>query len=379
MEIIDSNTIKIDLFEPVDFFEYNLTFPILSNNYYTDEDFYESEKTPIGTGMYKIVSMDENSIILGKNDRWWNYDNVQYKIEAINIKLFSEMGEVYNSFKLGNIDILTTTNINLEKYIGTIGYTKHESKGREFDYLAFNCQQDTLKNVEVRKAISQAIDKTSIVSGVYNNSYFISNFPIDYGSYLYSEEGNSVISYNQDEAKKTLIENGWEYKYNRWQKTENYNTKRINLTLTVNKDNSNRVATAENIKTQLEQIGIKINIKKVNSSQYNSILENKNYEMILTGISNSFSPNLNTFFGENNLENYSNDELNTILNEVKNTNDEKVLKEKYNRIIQIYNEEVPFVSLYRNKTTVVKSQKLFGDVAPNNYCSYYNLYNWTRI
>lgn len=379
VEIIDSSTIKINLFEPVEFFEYNLVFPILPNNYYIGENFYESEKTPMGTGMYKIVSMDESNIILGKNDRWWNADNTDYKIEAINIKKFSEMGEVYNSFKLGNIDILTTSNNNLENYIGTIGYTKHECKGREFDYLAFNCQQDILKNVEVRKAIAQAIDKNNIISSVYNNNYFTSNFPIDYGNYLYSEENNNVISYNQDEAKKTLIENGWEYKYSRWQKVDNYKTKRINLNLTVNKDDAERLATAEMIKTQLEQIGIKITLRKVSKAQYDSILENKNYEMILTGVYNSYSPNLNTFFAENNLENYSNEELNSILSEVKNTTDEKTLKEKYNRIIQIYNEEVPFVSLYRNKIMVVKSQKLFGDVVPNNYCSYYNLFSWTRI
>ena len=368
LEVIDSSTIKINLSEPVPFFEYNLTFPILSNNYYLGEDFYNSSKTPMGTGMYKIVSMENGNIILGKNDRWWNIEKCDSKIEAISIKIFNEMGEVYNSFKLGNIDVLSTSNENIENYIGTIGYIKNDYKSRNFVYLAFNCESNVLCNPEVRKAIAT----------IYNDNYYTSNFPLDYGNYLYNDEFYN-IEYNQDLAKKVLVEKEWEYKYNRWQRTEGYSTNKINITLTVNKDNEARVVVAENIKTQLEQIGMKITIKKVSTSQYNDIIETKNYEMILTGVYNSYSPNVERFFGTNNLQNYENEEINNILNEVKNTSDENVLKEKYKRIVEIYNEDVPFLGLYRNKATVVKSQNVAGELTPNNYFSYYNIHTWSRF
>lgn len=378
VEILDSNTIRINLVEPVSFFEYNLTFPILPNNYYIGEDFYTSTKTPIGTGMYKISSIDATNITLEKNQKWWNKENANSKIETINIKIFSEVGEVYNSFKLGNIDIFTTSNYNLENYIGTIGYIKTEYKGRNFDYIAFNCENNILKNVSVRKAIGYAIDKTNITSTVYNNNCYTSDFPLDFGSYLYTN--NSLSSgYNSEQAKKVLQDDGWEYKNNKWQKIENYRTNTINLTLTVNKDDLNRLAVAENIKNQLEQIGMKITLNKVNTKQYNNILKNKNYQIILTGVYNSYSPDIETFFGINNLQNYNNDEINNILNDVKNIKDENLLKEKYNKIIEIYNSELPFLSLYRNKATVVRSQNLAGEITPNNYFSYYNLNTWSRM
>ena len=101
--------------------------------------------------------------------------------------------------------------------------------------------------------------------------------------------------------------------------------------------------------------------------------------MILTGIYNSYSPNIENFFGNNNLQNYQNDEINKILTEVKEIKDEKTLKEKYNKIIQIYEAERPFIGLYRNKQTVVKSQNLSGEIISNNYFSYYNLEEWNRI
>lgn len=376
VEIIDASTIKIILSESVPFFEYNLTFPILPNNYYMGENFYETNKTPIGTGMYKISSIDLSNIVLEKNMKWWNIKEQEPKIEKINIKIFSEMGEIYNTFKLGNIDIFTTSKNDIQNYIGTIGYETYEFKGRNFDYLAFNCQDSILKDVEVRKMIAYAIDKTNIISTIYSNSYYSSEFPLDYGNYLY--ENKSSIQYNIDDGKRILLENGWDFKNSRWQKTQDYRTRKITLKLTVNKDDANRVLVAENIKTQLAKIGVPVTISKVSTAQYNKTLQNKSYQMILTGVYNSYSPNLETFLGDNNLQNYNNDELNNILSEVKNTTDQNILKEKYDRIIEIYNEELPFLSLYRNKSVVVKNQKLTGEIAPNNYFSYYRIFTWSR-
>lgn len=377
-EVIDNTTLKINLIEPVPFFEYNLTFPILPNNYYLNEDFYTTTKVPIGTGMFTISEMTSSNIKLIKNEKWWNKDNKNSKIDTIYIKLFSEIGEVYNSFKMGNIDIFTTHNINLQNYIGTMGYEKQEVKGRQLDYLAFNCENKILSDKTVRKAISYTIDKTNIVSSVFNNEYYTAENPLDYGSYLYKNE-NGSSGYNPEQAKKLLTDNGWEYKYNRWQKKVNYSTLKLNLTLTVNSSNTARVQVAENIKNQLGQIGINVTINKVSDSRYKQILQSKNYEMILTGVYNSFSPDLNNFFSEGNLQNYNSTDMQTVLKDLQNANDEDSLKEKYKKIIELYNEEQPFICLYRNKVTVVKDKNLVGNPICNNYFSYYNLYEWYGI
>ncbi len=378
VEILDADTIKINLSQEVPFFEYNLTFPILPNNYYLNEDFNTSTKIPIGTGMYMISKIENGTITLMQNSKWWNRKNEQPKMEIIHIKLYEQMGELYNSFKLGNIDFFTTANTNLEEYIGTMGYAKQEFKGREFDYLAFNCQDNLLKSKEVRKAISYAIDKTNLVSTVFNNTYYVADFPLDFGSYVYEKTAAST-GYNSEQAKKVLSDNGWVYKNNTWRKTEDYRTIKLNLTLTVNESNAKRVSVAENIKTQLAQIGIPVSIRKVSDSKYKTILQDKSYQMLITGVYNGFSPDVSTFFGANNLQNYSQEELNNLLTEVKNIKDENLLKEKYKRIIDIYEAEQPFISLYRNKQTAVKSQNLAGEVLANNYMSYYRFYTWYRM
>ena len=83
---------------------------------------------------------------------------------------------------------------------------------------------------------------------------------------------------------------------------------------------------AEMIKTNLAEIGIPVTIVKASDNQYQNYLQNKNYDVILTGITESMSPNLETFFGESNLSNYKNEEITTISGYVGNINPGEVLK-----------------------------------------------------
>lgn len=142
VDIVDDYTVKIKLDREIPFFEYQLTFPILSKDYYEVEDFETTEKnkSPVGTGKYKIAEVQPSCIILEKNTSWWNKET-KLTIEKITVNLYSSIGELYNSFKIGNIDLIATTNDNVQEYIGTIGYSSKELKGREHTFLSFNTRK----------------------------------------------------------------------------------------------------------------------------------------------------------------------------------------------------------------------------------------------
>ena len=123
-----------------------------------------------------------------------------------------------------------------------------------------------------------------------------------------------------------LSEAGWIYKNNKWQKKNSYGiTKNLSLNLVVQSNNEKRLQVAELIKEQLNQIGIEITIKKVSDTQYMQYLQNKDYDIILTGINNGFSSDLQYFYGENNLAKYNNTEVKDIINDVKKINDDKLI------------------------------------------------------
>lgn len=350
VEIVDETTIRIILFKEVPFFEYNLTFPILSQKFYSDKEFI-ADIVPIGTGMYKVSEVQESKLILTKNDYY--EQNEELKLEKITVTIYSSVGELYNAFKIGNIDFVSTQNSNIKEYIGTIGYISKEMKGREHDFIAFNTQNKTLSDVSIRKAIGNSIDKSNIVSSIYADNYYVSNFPLDYGNWLY--QGISLE-----------------------QNTESHKLQGVYLNFIVKASDTTRVSTAENIKNQLQNQGMKINLIKATDEQYQNYIINKNYDMILCSINLSVSPDLSTFFGENNLANYSNEEVLNIMNEIKNSNNEENLKNDYKRLEEIYITEMPYLSLYNNKYTVAYNQSLAGIVEPNWFYQFYNIKDWHK-
>ena len=377
IEKIDEYTIKIKLNKEIPYFEYNLIFPIVSSKYFDKDNFRLENKNikPPGTGMFYISETENNSILLKKSIR--DNSNQDMKLDTITLKLYDSLSSAINAFKTGEIDIFTTSNKNIEDYLKNVNYNKIEYINRDYSYIALNCNSTILSNKEIRQAINSAIDKDEIIKDIYNDKNKISNFPLDFGSYVYGTN-NSVMKYDENTAKNLLVDNGWKYTSKKWRKTVKNKYLKIELDLVVNKDNSYMARVAKKIKEQLEKIGIVITIKDVNSNQYDTYLKNKNYDMILLNSNYSYSPSLNKYFGDSNIANYKNEEVDKLLEEIQNSTDENEIKEKYSRIVEIYNDEAPYISLFFNQNTMIYSPNLKGNISPNSYNLFYKIESWYR-
>ena len=376
VDIIDNYTLRVILSEEVANFEYYLNFPILSSKYYLDTDFWNTDKNqaPVTTGQFKITEVNNNTIVLGKNENWWNIKKDTTIIEKVTINLYSTVAELYNAFKMGSLDLISTENGSYQDYIGTIGYDTSEIEGREYIFLALNTKSSILSDVNVRKAIRSALDKDRVLSNSYGSMYKSANFPLNTGSYLINEQEENF--YNIDEKNNLLTSSGWELKNGVWQKMENYRAKALELNLVVRASDEARCKAGEDIKNQLQEQGILVNIIYADDNSYNSYLNNVNYDMLLGDIKQSIAPDLRTYFGNNNLAQYDNSEVNDNMNAVKNSTDKDELKSKYQRLYEIYNDEVPYIGIGRNKIIAVKNTELVGDIKANWYNMFYNIKEW---
>lgn len=376
VDIIDNTTIRIILSKEVPFFQYYLTFPILSSNFYGDDDFWKTKKNkaPSTTGRFKISEVSEKTIILKKNDNWWNKEKNDSVIEKINLNKYSSVAELYNAFKLGRIDLIATENVNYQEYIGTIGYNITEIEGREFVFLALNTQNAYLYEKNVRKAIRASINKANIVSKLYGKMHMTANFPLSINSYLVKTGEENY--HKKDEVKTHLLAAGWTLRGGTWQKTIDYKTVRLDLNLVVKSKDAKRVKVAGYIQKALNEQGIIINIIQASDKEYNNYLKNKNYDMILCESTISITPDLSSYFGSDNLANFSNTESNEIMNHINNITDEEELKTKYQRLYEIYNEEVPYIGIARNKIVVITNSYLSGEIRARWYNLFFGFNNW---
>ena len=97
-------------------------------------------------------------------------------------------------------------------------------------------------------------------------------------------------------AKRLLVENEWKYSSKRWNKVVDGRYLKIELNLVVNKTDNNMVKVANNIKKQLDKVGIIINIKETSKEEYDKLLTNKDYDLILVNSNYGYSPSLEKFF-----------------------------------------------------------------------------------
>ena len=154
-----------------------------------------------------ISEVNNNTMVLEKNPNWWNKESTSI-INKITINFYSTVAELYNAFKMGGIDFISTQNPDYQKYIGTIGYDVTEVEGKEFIFLALNTKNGILSDINVRKAIRASIDKNRVISNSYGNLYKPVNFILNTGNYLVNVQDENF--YNLEEKNNLLKMSGWE-------------------------------------------------------------------------------------------------------------------------------------------------------------------------
>ena len=90
LDIIDNYTVKLTLDADVPFFEYNLTFPILSENYYEGQDFLATSKNrnPVGTGRFKVHAEEDGSLTLNRFKDYWGEKDKENIIGLKTIRVY---------------------------------------------------------------------------------------------------------------------------------------------------------------------------------------------------------------------------------------------------------------------------------------------------
>ncbi|MCI9063574.1 MAG: hypothetical protein HFJ17_03095 [Clostridia bacterium] len=98
--------------------------------------------------------------------------------------------------------------------------------------------------------------------------------------------------------------------------------------------------------------------------------------MILSETKTSIAPDLSTFFGNENLANFYNDDVNEIMRYINNIKEEKELQEKYQKLYDTYCNEVPYIGITRSKIAVITNSYLTGEIGARWYNLFFGFKEW---
>lgn len=328
VKIIDDYTVEIELKERNAPFFPNLTWltgaifsPTALEKY--GDDFY---RNPVGTSRFKLEEwIPGTHVVLTRNENYWG---VPAKLDKVVFVPIPNEASRVMSFKSGELDVIENLppheipSIEADPNFKVMTFPQLRTV-----WVGFNCGDEILKNVTVRKAIAHAIDRKSIIEFTMENIVKEANLGLLPEQIMKTDPPLS-LDYDPELSRKLLAEAGYEngLKLELWTPEGRYL-----------KD----VEIAQVVQEQLRDVGIDVSVRVIEYSSYIDAINRLDQQMFILGW--GLSKNSDSLFrgcfhsaSASNWVNYRDKELDKMIDEtVKSSNEEEIKKSYYemNKII----------------------------------------------
>ena len=260
----DANTVVIKLKKRDAFFLFNLAKGDAS--IVASESADTNNATPVGTGAFKFDGWTRGDRLkLAKNPDWRGADGVS--LEKVEFRFISDAAAASAAMLAEEVDafpgfpapeLLDQFQAD-PRFVVDIGSTEGEV------ILAFNNSKPPFDNIEVRRAISQAIDRDEIIDGaMYGKAVPIGSFYPPHGPAYVDLTG--VYPHDTDKAKAMLAKEG---------------VAGTTLTLRV-PPFPYAMRSAEIVQAQLAEAGVDVKVENVEWGFWiDEVYKKKNYDMTI--------------------------------------------------------------------------------------------------
>ncbi len=399
VSINDSKNFTINFRDSYAFSVDTLVFPIVSKSELStlsSNELNNYRKNMIGTGPYKISKFEQRSnMILTLNEDYYDKEKIKNAKKEINVIIVpDEEAQVAMTLALSS-DITKVGLSNLSQFQEE-QFKITNFEGRGYEYIIFNYDSLIMKDLNFRKAVASAINRSNILQEAYMGKATPVNFPLHSKSKYY-DKSIKAFEYNKEKAKKYLekinIENIKSNKpqeeSNKTKSKDNDKDKKISdkederkksikeeiksldLRIVVNKENRERVKSAYIIKDNLSEIGIKSTVHELEGQALDSVLDKKEYDLALIGWELSIVPDTTNII---NYSGYSDEKLTNYLNSLKISSNVNNTKDIYKSIQKYTRDKVSFISLGITDDYLVNNKRVEGNLKPNDFDIYEGIY-----
>ena len=289
IKVIDKYTIQFNLIKPNGMFLYNLARPFTF--IYPKEAFdkygLEMRTKAVGTGPFILDKIDENlAILLKKNPSYHGVDEFGNKLpylSGIKVRFIRDKKSEYLEYKKGNLDMIYRLPTDYMIEITEEAVKKKQEYGElqqtpemAVHLLTFANQSPLFKNVNLRKAISFAIDRKKILEAVLNGEGYAPGIygitPIDiFPGYNAKEIQGYTL--NVDSAKYYLQKAGYK------------DGKTLpEIPLELNSDGERNVNVMQEVKKQLkDNLNLDVTLNVVTTAQLSENMTNGKADFFRVG------------------------------------------------------------------------------------------------
>ncbi|MFB4325868.1 glutathione ABC transporter substrate-binding protein [Priestia sp. BR_2] len=223
-------------------------------------------QNPVGTGVFKLESWNPGQEVkLVANADYWGD---KAKVERVTFKVVSEEGTRIAELETGYAHIIDPVSpSSISRIESTDGMSLNRQASLSLSYIGFNNNKEPFNDVRVRQALSMAINKDEIISGIYEGTGIPAVGPLapDVNGY---DATVKPIEHNIDKAKELLKEAGYEGGFS--------------TTIWTN-DNPERIKIAEYVQSKLKELNVEVKIEVVEWGAYLAQTAEGKHDMFVLG------------------------------------------------------------------------------------------------
>ena len=333
---------------------YSLTFPI------------RKSAELVGTGAYRLESMDDDTVVLRVNEDWW--DRTPY-IERVIFAERDSNSTALASYEAGQLNMVPTDIITAGRY-SEAGMTEvRDAMTQNMEVLLFNYSNPIFADNSLRKAVAHGINRSRIITNVYSNKARAADVPIPPDSWLYDSRC-AVLNYDTEAAVALIEEAGYDVVSKeglRFSRAGGHLA--VTLLTSATTENTIRSDAAQMIAAQLGELGFYVQVvTKAHTlgdpnSEFIKALRSGDWDLALVGFSLSRSNELTDYLettGANNFGGIADPELVQAARLMTFAKTEEDLREAAYDFQSKFVEKVPFVTLYFRLHSVICAADIAG-------------------
>lgn len=322
---------------------------------------------PVGTGPYKFKEwVTGQKIVLVSNP---DYFEGQPYIDGRITRIIPDTATMFLELRAQNIGMMGLTPLQYtrqtENNLFKNNFNKYRYLSFAYTFMGYNLKNPLFADRRVRQAISYAINKDEIISGVLLNLGKPAHGPYKPGTWAYNDQVK-VYHYNPQKARELLREAGWT-KINREGVLEK-DGKPFVFEIVTNQGNETRQKCAEIIQRQLNEIGITVKIRVLEWSAFvTDFINKRRFDAVILGWTIPLDPDAydvwhssKTAPEELNFISYNNPEADGMLEKGRSTFSQKERKKYYDRFQEILAEDQPYTFLYVPEALVIINKRFRG-------------------
>ncbi len=303
----------------------------------------------IGSGPYKITSIDQNKNGFVSEITLSSWGNNQPFIKHINFTFFKNEGDMIKSYRKGRIDHISSISPKAAAELKKEGYAPTTATLSRVFGLFFNANKnDIFRDKNVVQAINLSIDKQSIVDTVLYGFGTVIDSPVPASLSPKQSRANTL---DIAKAQNILTADGW--KINEATGFREKSGKQLAFSIST-ADVGELRATSERIKSDLAAVGINVSIKVFETGMLNqTIIRPRDYEALYFGQIIRNNADLFAFWHSSqrndpglNISLYTNTKVDKILEDLVATTDPAVQASKIDDFEREIRTDEPAVFIY---------------------------------